>query len=170
MAPAGVPGHGKEVVLTDGSTTSLRTPWATGWDFSSRYKSSGGEPCQAGLSNSRECPSCRTASSLWATPHRKRMSRRDRRLQTSGVCSSLVQSKGKEIVYMVPVPLDSEFIIHNSRLTPFLSSTHRENRITSLFSCTHWEHFFCPFVFNQLLGAIFIFNIFLCWVISRLRR
>ena len=45
--------------------------------------------------------------------------------------------------------------------SPFLSVTHRENAITSLFSSTHWEHFFCPFVFNKPLGAIFIFNIFL---------
>jgi hypothetical protein len=29
-----------------------------------------------------------------------------------------------------------------------------------LFSYTHWEHFFCPFVFNNSLGATFIFNIF----------
>jgi hypothetical protein len=38
--------------------------------------------------------------------------------------------------------------------------THPENRLTLLFSSTHWEHFFCPFVFNRLLGATFIFNIF----------
>ena len=30
-----------------------------------------------------------------------------------------------------------------------LSSTHPEIRVTCLFSSTHWEHFFCPFVFNN---------------------
>jgi len=44
-------------------------------------------------------------------------------------------------------------------LSPLVSVTHPENTITRLFSSTHWEHFFCPFVFNQPLGAIFIFNI-----------
>jgi len=33
---------------------------------------------------------------------------------------------------------------------------------------TYWEHFFCPFVFNQLLGAIFIFNIFMECPVSHL--
>jgi hypothetical protein len=38
--------------------------------------------------------------------------------------------------------------------------------ITPLFSLTHREHFFCPFVFSKQAGATFIFNIFLCGVIS----
>jgi hypothetical protein len=33
--------------------------------------------------------------------------------------------------------------------------------ITSLFSITHWEQFFCPFVFNNSFGGSFIFDIFL---------
>ncbi|MDR3677241.1 MAG: hypothetical protein P4N24_17270, partial [Acidobacteriota bacterium] len=44
-------------------------------------------------------------------------------------------------------------------LTHLFSASHRENRLTRLFSSTHWEHFFCPFVFNNSLGATFIFNI-----------
>jgi hypothetical protein len=36
-----------------------------------------------------------------------------------------------------------------------------EYRATSLFSSSHWEHFFCPFVFNQPLGGLFIFTIFM---------
>jgi len=35
--------------------------------------------------------------------------------------------------------------------------------ITPLFSSTTEEHFFWPFVFINILGATFIFNIFLCW-------
>jgi hypothetical protein len=46
-----------------------------------------------------------------------------------------------------------------SYLTPLLSVTHPEKPTTSLFSSTHWEHFFWPFVFNQPLGSTFIFNI-----------
>jgi len=46
--------------------------------------------------------------------------------------------------------------------SPFFSATHRENKITRVFSINSEEHFFCPFVFNKPSGAIFIFNIFLC--------
>src|SRR5271157_5609139 len=45
-------------------------------------------------------------------------------------------------------------------LSPFLSIIHPEKTITPLFSSTHPDQFFCPFVFNQPSRAIFIFNIF----------
>ncbi len=38
--------------------------------------------------------------------------------------------------------------------------------ITALFSSTHQEHFYRPFVFNNSSRGLFIFNIFLYWMIS----
>jgi hypothetical protein len=49
-----------------------------------------------------------------------------------------------------------------SLLTHFESRSNSENTITPLFSSTHPEQFFRPFVFNNSSGATFIFNIFLC--------
>ena len=55
----------------------------------------------------------------------------------------------------------SDFIIAGQPLSSFLSMSHHENEITSFFSSTYWEHFFCPFVFDKSLGGTFILNIFI---------
>jgi len=41
-----------------------------------------------------------------------------------------------------------------------LKNIEPEECLTALFSSTHPEHFFCPFVFNDSSRATFIFNIF----------
>jgi hypothetical protein len=44
-------------------------------------------------------------------------------------------------------------------ITILFSTANGDFSITCLFSITHWEQFFCPFVFNKSLGGTFIFNI-----------
>jgi hypothetical protein len=46
-------------------------------------------------------------------------------------------------------------------ITLVFSISRMNFEITCLFSITHWEHFFCPFVFNNSFGGSFIFDIFL---------
>jgi hypothetical protein len=82
---------------------------------------------------------------------------------------SVLPASGMHVIWRTDsIMQTSQFRIHAFHaLSPFLSITHRENTITRLFSSTHPEQFFCPFVFNNSSRGLFIFNIFCCWVISR---